>query len=246
MSDKPAKRRLRRLRWVAVVLLLLMATILMAPFLLTTQLVRLVLEQVFPANSPSVGSAALSPSGTLVLHDLALHDTGALAQQPLVTAREVDAAFGWAELLSRQIRRIHVEDVTVYARSNGPSQLSLLDLFFERSQSGAPAESHRGTLPLGISTLAVQGVIHLEPVGGFVSAKADWPLALHMTMSSDRLAPARQFRVTIGDVRRLPEKIPEKPPVAVAEPASSADAAFGLRAEVDIQPAAGGTRIVVH
>ncbi len=192
MSDKPAKRRLHRLRWVAAVLLPLLTAILVAPFLLTTQLVRFALGQVFPANRPSVGSAALSPSGTLILHDLVLHDTGALAQQPLVTVRELGATFGWAELLSRQIRRVHVEDVTVYARSNGPSQLSLLDLFFARSQPGAPAESNRGTLPLGISTLAVQGLIHLEPVGGFVSAKADWPLALHMTMSSDRLAPARR------------------------------------------------------
>src|SRR5712691_2300404 len=246
MSDKPAKKQLRRLSWVVAVLLSLLAVMLVAPFFLTTQLVRFALRQVFPANSPSVGSAALSPSGTLVLRDLVLHDTGALAPQPLITVREIDATFGWAELLSRQIRRIHVEDVTVYARSNGLSQLSLLDLFFARSQPGAPAESNRGTLPLGIGTLAVQGLIHLESVGGFVSAKADWPLALQMTMSSDRLAPARQFRVTIGEVRRLPEKIPEKPSVAVTEPASSADAAFGLRAEVDIQPAAGGTRIVVH
>ena|SRR2546430_14469393 len=52
----------------------------------------------------SVGSAVLSLSGTLVLHDIVLHDTGELAQQPLVTAREVDAAFGWAELLSPRIR----------------------------------------------------------------------------------------------------------------------------------------------
>lgn len=246
MSDKPPQRRLRRLRWGAAVLLLLLTAMLVAPFLLTTQLVRLALGQVFSANSPSVGSAALSPSGALVLHDLMLHDTGALAQQPLITVREIDAAFGWAELLSRRIRRIHVEDVTVYARSNGPSQLSLLDLFFDRSQSGPPAESNRGTLPLGIDMLDVQGLIHLEPVRGFVSANADWPLALQMTMSGDRLALSRQFRVTIGEVRQLPEKIPEKPSVAVTEPASSADAAFGLRAEVDTQPAAGGTRIVVH
>ncbi len=246
MSDKPAKRRLHRLRWVAAVLLPLLTAILVAPFLLTTQIVSFVLGQVFPANSPSVGSAALSPSGTLVLRDLALHDTGALARQPLITVHEMEVAFGWAELLSRQIRRIHVEDVTVYARSNGPSQLSLLDLFFARSQSGAPAESNRGTLPLGIGTLAVHGMIRLEPVRGFVSVNADWPLALQMTMSGDRMAPVRQFRVTIGEVRQLPEKIPEKPSVAVTKPASSADAAFGLRAEVDIQPAAGGTRIVVH
>jgi hypothetical protein len=246
VSDKPAKRRLRRLGWVAAVLVPLLAAILVAPFFLTTQLVRFALGQVFPANSPSVSSATLSPSGALILHDLVLHDTGALAQQPLITFNEIEATFGWAELLSRQIRRIHVEDVTVYARSNGPSQLSLLDLFFRRSPSGPPAESNRGALPLGIDTLDVQGMIHLEPVRGFVSANAAWPLALQMTMSGDRLAPSRQFRVAIGEVRQLPEKTPEKPSVAVTEPIPSVDAAFGLRAEVDIQPAAGGTRVVVH
>jgi Dicarboxylate transport len=246
MSDKPAKRRLRRLGWVAAVLVPLLAAILVAPFFLTTQLVRFALGQVFPANSPSVSSATLSPSGALILHDLVLHDTGALAQQPLITFNEIEATFGWAELLSRQIRRIHVGDVTVYARSNGPSRLSLLGLFFERSQSGPPAKSNRGTLPLEIDTLDVQGMIHLEPVRGFASAHADWPLALQMTMSNDRMAPSRQFRVAIGEVRQLPEKIPEKPSVAVTKPVPSVDTTFGLRAEVDIQPAAGGARIVVH
>jgi hypothetical protein len=246
MSDKREKRQVRRLRWVAAVFLLLLAAILMAPFLLTTQLVRLALGQVFPASRLSVGSAALNPSGTLVLHDLVLHDTGALAQQPLVTAREVDAAFGWAALLSRQIRRIHANGVTLYARPNGPSQLSLLDLFFERSQSGPPAESNRGTLPIWIDTLNVQGTLHMEPIKGFVSASADWPLALQMTMSGDRMDPSGQFRVAIGETRQLPEEITEEASVAATERAPSADAAFGLLTEVETQPAAMGTRVVVH
>ena len=246
MSDTPEKRRLRGLRWVAALSVLLLTALLVAPFLLTTQLVRLALWQVFPANSPSVGSAALSPSGTLVLHDLVLRDTGAFAQQPLVTVREVAAAFGWAALLSRQIHRLHAEDVTVYARSNGPSPLSLLALFFARSQAGPPAESTRSTLPLWIDTLSVQGMIHLEPVSGFGRAKADWPLALHMTMSGDRMDPSWQFRLAIGEAQQLPEKIPEQPSVAASESAPSTDAAFGLRVEVEIQPAAGGTRVVVH
>src|SRR6266568_469184 len=246
MSDTPEKRRLHGLRWVAAISLLLLTAMLVAPFLLTTQLVRLALWQAFPANSPSVGSAALSPSGTLVLHDLVLRDTEALAQQPLVSVREVAATFGWAALLSRQIHRLHAEDVTVYARSNGPSPLSLLALFFARSQSGPPAEFTRGPLPLWIGTLSVQGMIHLEPVSGFGRAKADWPLALHMTMSGDRRDPSRQLRLAIGEAQQLPEKIPEQPSVAAPEPARSADAAFSLRVEVETQPAAGGTRVVVH
>ena len=100
MTNKLAKRRQRRLG-VAAVFLLVLAAILGAPFLLTTRLVNLALAQVFPANRPSVGSATLSLAGTLVLRDLLLHDTGVLARQPLVMAREIDAAFGWRELLSR-------------------------------------------------------------------------------------------------------------------------------------------------
>jgi hypothetical protein len=134
----------------AAVFLLLLAAILMAPFLLTAQLVYLALGQVFPASHMSVGSAVLSLSGALVMHDLVLHDTGELAQQPLVIAREVDVAFGWAELLSR---RIQANGVTVYARANGASQLSLLDLFPQKSQSGSPAEANRGLLPIWIDTL---------------------------------------------------------------------------------------------
>ena len=246
VSDKPVTRRRRRLVWIAAVLLPLLAAILAATFLRTTQLVRLALGLVLPANSSSVGSAALGPSGTLVLRDLVLYDSGALAQQPLITAGEVDVAFGWAELLSGQIRRFDAREVTVYARSNGPSQLSLLDLFFQQSQSGLPAVSNRGVLPLRIDTIKVQGVVHLELLGGFMPARADWPLALQITMSDDRTDPTRQFRLAIGEVRTLPEKIPEQPPVAATGPAPGADAGFGLRAEVETWPAAGGARVVVH
>ncbi|MGH8056660.1 MAG: hypothetical protein ACREOH_05410, partial [Candidatus Entotheonellia bacterium] len=203
----------------AVAFLLLLVAVLAAPFLLTTQLVGLALWQVLPANSPRVGSATLSPSGTLILRDLVLHDTGALAQQPLVMVREVEAAFNWAELLARRIRRIQVEDVTLYARTNGASQLSLLDLLFERFPSGPPEKSTEGTPPLWIDTLSVRGMLHLEPAGGFVPASTDWPLALQLTTSGDRLDPSRQFRLAIGDTRQLPEQIPKRPSATAAAPA---------------------------
>jgi hypothetical protein len=235
MGDEPVKGRLRGLRWLAAVLLLLLTAALLAPFLLTTQLVRLVLGQVFPTNSPSVGSATLSLSGTLVLHDLVLHDTGALAQRPLVTAREVDAAFGWAEV-SPQIRRIRAEDVTVYVRSNGPSPLSLLNLL-----PGPPREPNRGTVPLRIDALDVRGASHLEAVRGFVPANGEWPLRLRMTTSGNRLDPARRFRMVIGDSRQVPASNGD---ATASSPAP--DAPFGLRAEVATQPAAGGTRVVLH
>ena len=246
MRDMPVKGRLRWLRWVAAILLLLLAVVLTAPFLLTAQLVHLALWQVLPANSPRLGSATLSPSSTLVLRDLVLHDTGALAQQPLVMIREVEAAFHWAELFSRRIRRVQVEDVTLYARTNGPSQLSLLDLLFERFPSGPLEEPNQGTLPLWIDTLTVHGMLHLEPVRGFVPASTDWPLALQLTTSGERVNPSRQFRMALGDTRQLPEQIPEKPSATVTERAPSHDGVFALRAEVEMQPTVGGKRGLVY
>jgi hypothetical protein len=247
VTDKLSKRRLRRLGWVAAALLLLLAAILAAAFLLTTRLVNLALKQVFPANRPSVGSATLSLSGTLVLRDLLLHDTGPLARQPLVMAREIDAAFGWRELLSRQIRQIRAEDVIVYVQANGPSQLSLLDLFFELSKPGSSAASNRGSQPLWIGTLDVQGVVHLEATRRFASANSDLPMTLQMSMSGGRMHPSRHFLVVIGEVRQMAKEIPEKPHVTAIEHAPQADAAFGLRAEVETQPATGpGTTITIE
>jgi hypothetical protein len=245
VTDKLAKRRQRGLG-VAAAFLLLLAAILAAPFLLTTRLVNLVLEQVFPANRPSVGSATLSLSGTLVLRDLLLHDTGPLARQPLVMAREIDAAFGWRELLSRQIRQIRAENVMVYVRSNGPSQLSLLDLLFELSKPRSSTVSNRGSQPLWVGTLDVQGVVHLEAIRRFAPANSDLPMRLQMSMSGARVEPSRHFLVVIGELRQTTEEIPEKPRATAIEPASQADVAFGLRADVETQPAAGGTRVVMH
>jgi hypothetical protein len=245
VTDKLVKRRQRRLG-VATLFLFLLAAILAAPFLLTTRLVNFALAQVFPANRPSVGSATLSLSGTLVLRDLLLHDTGVLARQPLVMAREIDAAFGWKELLSRQIRRIRAEDVIVYLRSNGPSQLSLLDLLFELSKPRSSAASNRGSRPLWVGTLDVQGVVHLEAIRRFAPANSDLPIGLQMSMSGARVDPSRHFLVVIGEVRQMTEEIPEKPRVIAIEPVPQADVAFGLRADVETQPAAGGTRVVVH
>src|SRR5262249_39570933 len=117
MRAPSMKSRLRKLTGVTGVLLLLLTVILLAPFLLTTPLARLILQRVFPAHTPSVDSATLSPSGMLILRQLELHDTGALAQQPLITAREIEVEFRWVELLSPRIRQLHAKDVAVYARS---------------------------------------------------------------------------------------------------------------------------------
>lgn len=229
-----SKRPLRRIEWIAAVVLLVLTAILAAPFLLTTQLVRLALRQIFPVNSPTVGSAALSPSGTLVVRDLVLHDTAGLAQQPLITAREVDAAFGWTELLARQLRRIRIEGVTVYARRKGPSQISLLDLI--------PRESKPRAKPLWIGTLEIRGAVHSEPIAGFARTETDWPLSFQM-ITSGGPAGSRQFKVAIGDARRLGGNA-SKP--SDTEPRPNAEGGFGMMAEFEAQAAAGGTRVTMR
>lgn len=166
MSDHPLKRRLRRLAWVIALFLFLVAAIAVAPFVLTTSLVRLALTRVLPGHGTSVGSAALSLSGTLILRDLVLHDSGTLAREPLIAAREVDAEFKWTELRRRQVRQVNVKDVIVYARRGGLLQLSLLDVFQQLAKSAGPPIPNRATPPLSIGVLKVQSLLHQEPFKG--------------------------------------------------------------------------------
>ncbi|HWN57113.1 MAG TPA: hypothetical protein VNO74_03375, partial [Methylomirabilota bacterium] len=98
-----------------------------------------------------------------------MHDTGALDSQPLITAGEVDANFSWRDLLAgRKIRRIRVADVRIYARSNASSQLSLLDLFFGRTN-----KPNRATLPIWADEVDVDGIIHSESFAGFAAGSAE-------------------------------------------------------------------------
>jgi hypothetical protein len=134
----------------------------------------------------------------------------------------------------------------VYARSNGPSQLSLLDLLFELSKPRSSAASNRGRQPLWVGTLDVQGVVHLEAIRRFAPANSDLPMRLQMSMSGARVDPSRHFLVVIGEVRQMTEEIPEKARVTAIEPAPQVDVAFGLRADVETQQAAGRTRVIMH
>ena len=245
-SDPSTKSRLRKLTGVAVILLLLLVAVLLVPFLFTAPLVRLVLQQVFPAHTPSVDSATLSPSGMLILRKLELRDTGGLAQQPLATAREVEAEFRWGELLSLRIRRLHAKDVAMYARSNNSLQPSLLALVLRPPADGPATKVGHSTQPLWIDILDVQGTMHLEPVKGFGSAGAHLPLVLHLTMSGDRMAPTQQFHLTIGETLPLPDKFSEKPSMTVSKPTSGVDAAFGLRAEADTRPITGNNSRMMY
>ena len=245
MRDTPRNNRFHRLRWLTAGLLLLLAAVLVTPLLLPATVARLALVYLFPAHTPDLGSATLTPAGKLRMHDLVLHDTGALAQQPLLTVREVEAAFSWTAVLSRQIRWIRAEEATIYARLTGPSPLSLLALFND-SSSDPMAEAQRNLLPLWIDTLNVEGLFHLEAGKGFTPATAEWPLTLRMTMSGDRLHPTRRFRVTIGAAGPVNEKIAKPPASAAPAPARSAEEGFSLQADFDMQPTAKETRVMVH
>jgi hypothetical protein len=69
----------RRFRWtvrIAVTALLLFIVLVATPLLLTTRLANLVLRHFVPDNRAYIGSASLSLTGTLTLHDVVIFDFG--------------------------------------------------------------------------------------------------------------------------------------------------------------------------
>ena len=246
MYDTPEKGRLGKFQWLIAGSFFFLAIMPVAPFLLPAPFARLALVYIFPAYSPSLGSATLTPEGKLILYDLVLHDTAALGRQPLLTVREVEAVFDWAALLSRHIRQVRAEKVTIYTRLTSTSPLSLLGVFAPSSSSVPTPESQRSTLPLWIDTLHVQGLYRLEAGKGFTPATAEWPLTLQMTMSGDRLQPNRRFRVAIGKAGSIHDKSPQFPASTTSTPTRSTEGAFGFWADLDMQLVAGDTRVVVR
>ena len=220
----------------AAAILALIGLIAAAPLLFASQLARLTLSHLFPRNRPTLGSASISPSGALIMHELQLHDLGAFADRPLVAIHELRADFRWSDLLSRRIRQIRVNHMTVYARTNDAAQLSLLDLLVGNF---ATAGSNRSVAPVWIDTLDVTGTIHREAIAGFSEdGTADWPLLLSMTMSGDRRYPARQINLRIGDLAAAAN--------VAAVNHQTADTTFGVRAEVETHPTADGTHLIFH
>ena len=94
MYDTPQKGRLGKFKWLIAGSFFFLAIMPVAPFLLPAPFVRLALVYTFPAYTPSLGSATLTPEGRLTLYDLVLHDTAPLGRQPLLTVREVEAVGG--------------------------------------------------------------------------------------------------------------------------------------------------------
>src|SRR5216683_4593037 len=90
----------------AAAILALIGLIAAAPLLFASQLARLSLSHLFPRNRPSLGSASISPSGALVMHELLLHDVGSSADRPLVAIHELRVDFRWSDLLSGRIRQL--------------------------------------------------------------------------------------------------------------------------------------------
>jgi len=234
MSAASGNGRLRGPGWVAGALLLLLTAALLVPFVLTTQLARLALERTFRDSSPRLGRATLGVAGTLVLRDLVLHDTGALAQRPLLSAREVEAAFGWAELIGGRIRRVRAEGVALHA---GASAASLLALW--KVVSGPAGKPGRVTLV--IDALDVRGTVHSEPAAGVAASDVAWPLSLRMNAPGDRGNPTRRLRLAVGTIERLPASSAD-----VIQRGPAPRAAFGLRAEVSIRPTEGSRRFGLH
>jgi dicarboxylate transporter DctA-like protein len=219
----------------AAAIMALIGLIAAAPLLFGTQLGRLALSYLFPRNRPTLRFASISLSGRLIMRELQLHDVGASADRPLVAIHELRADFRWADLLSRRIRQIRLNQVTVYARSNDASQLSLLDLLGNFASSG----SDRSAAPFWIDALVVTGTIHGEVIAAFSEADGvDWPLLLSMTMSGDRRYPARQINLRIGDPVATTD-------VAVADH-QTVGSAIGLRVEAETHPTADGTHLIFH
>ena len=226
----------RKFVLLAAAILALIGFIAAAPLLFTSQLARLSLSHLFPLNRPTLGSASISPSGALIMRELLLHDVGSSADRPLVAIHELRVDFRWSDLLSGRIRQLRVNQITVYARTNGAAQLSLLDLLVGNF---ATSGSNRLAAPFWIDALDLTGTIHREAIAGLPEAStADWPLLLRMTMFGDRRYPARQINIRIGDLAATAN--------VAAVDHQTADTAFGVRVEVETHPTADGTHLIFH
>lgn len=213
----------RRFTVIGGAICLLLAAIAASPFLFTTRFVSIALTYALPANDPVIASAALSTNGVLVIRGLVIHDTGKLANQPLVAAREVRVEFRWRELSARKIRRVTIDAVAVYARVTGPSQLSLLNL--------VPRKAPTTAAPPEIDAIEISGTLHSEPIPGFTRSASQWPLSLHMIAGKE--PGTRQFTATLGDTR------------AVAQSGARAGG-FGVSAEGEARQSPAGMRIIMR
>jgi len=181
---------------IAIALVGLVAVLVASPFLFTTQIARVALAKLFAANNPGVTSVVLTPSGSLVAHDLILHDAGPSSAEQLITIGELRVEFGWLELLSHRLRSVAMNDVTLYARSNSTSQLSLLDFVLQH----LPAAQVGAAAPFWIDGVELNGRIHREALTGISStAEPDGRLILNLRCRA--IAPIPFAGFTSNSVR---------------------------------------------
>jgi hypothetical protein len=226
---------------------LLVVAIVVLPFVFTTPIARVALAKLFPANDPQVGSVVLTPSGILVVHGLILHDVSPSEASPLIAIREMRVEFGWRQLLSRQLQSVAINDITLYARSNPGSQLSLLDFVLQH----VPATQAGAAAPFWIDAVDLNGRIHREALTGISSiVEPDGRLLLKSTMSGDRANPSRQIHLELGQVEQLRSLVlsrqqPAKDKNASQNVAKDLGKQFGIFAEARLEPIGNGSRFVV-
>src|SRR5260370_2202777 len=104
----------RKFVLLAAAILALIGLIAAAPLLFASQLARLSLSHLFPRNRPTLGSASISPSGALVMHELLLHDVGSSADRPLVAIHALPVHFPSPHFLPGPIRHLHLNHITLH------------------------------------------------------------------------------------------------------------------------------------
>jgi hypothetical protein len=242
VTESTINRRLRQFGWIAAALLLLFTMLGASVLLLTTRLVNLALGQYLPDNRAHVGSSSLSLGGTFSLRNVVIYDSGGRARQPLGTVHEIDVGFAWGELFERKLGLIRVNDVTLYARSDGHSQLSLIDLAYQLWRPSTVS----GSSPFWIDTIKIHGRIRQEGLVPISSAKSDLPVALQITTFGERAAPSRHLTVAIGSPHQSHEQDTVKTPAGGESPNASGDSPFEMLADVETQSLTEGTSVLIH
>jgi hypothetical protein len=242
VPDSTISRRFRRSIWIAVTILLLLTTLVAIPLMLTTQFANLALGHFLSDNCAHIGSANLSLTGTLILRDIVIFDSGVRVRQPLATAREIDVRFGWRDLFARRVVWIRADEVTLYARRDDHSQLSLIDLAYELLR---PSTVSRAS-PFWIGTTEIHGRIRQEQLIPRTEAQSDLSMALQMIMSGDRARPSRHLTIAVGNSVPGREQDSVKVSPTKEQPATVNDSSFGMVADIDTQSLAEGTRLVIH
>jgi hypothetical protein len=241
MPDSTISRRFRWSVWIAVTFLLLFMVLAATPLLMTTRLANLALGHFLPDNRARIVNASLSLTGTLILRNVVIFDSGVRSQQPLAAAGEIDVRFGWRDLFARRVGSIRADEVMLYARSDDHSQLSLIDLAYELWRpSSVPRAS-----PFWIGAMEIHGRIRQEHLIPGTEAQSDLQMALQMIMSGDRARPSRHLTIAIGNSRPGREQDTAKGSPAIGQRARN-DSSFGMVADIDIQSLAEGTRVVIH